>query len=275
MLGELKITYDIINENHDLSRYKVIILPDNVRVTPVLKPKLEAYIAAGGGIISSGHSGLNPEGEAFALEEWNMAYEGEDSWNSSYFRMLEDTNGEVPDMLCGIYKQGILLQTKEGAHAIADYWQPYFNRQWDGFLATFYTPPEKYAGRPAVARSGNIIQFCFPIFGAYIEYAANVHKYMIGYSLRQLLPEPLIKCEEIPTTARVTVTTKKNKRMIHIKLTHPESRGKYNVIEDVQTLADGIVYLRGRMPRASIWHQGKNLWFMILWMAIFAFPYRR
>jgi len=245
MLGELKMTYDIINEGHDLSRYKVIILPDNVRITPVLGSKLRAYVAAGGGVISSGHSGLNVEGTAFALDEWNMAYEGEDPWNSSYFRMLEDTGGEVPDMLCGIYSQGILLQTKEGAQEIAEYWQPYFNREWDGFHGKFYTPPDRYAGRPAVARSGNVIQFCFPVFGAYMQYAANVHKAMVAYSLGQLLSMPLLKCEGIPTTARVMVTAKENKRMVHVKLTHPEPRGKYNVIEDLQTLDGAIVQIRG------------------------------
>src|SRR5690606_34952236 len=34
MLGELKYTYDIINEQHDLNAYKVIIMPDHVTVTP-------------------------------------------------------------------------------------------------------------------------------------------------------------------------------------------------------------------------------------------------
>ncbi len=249
MLGELKMTYDIINENHDLSKYKVVILPDDVRISPVLGTKLKAYLADGGNVISSGHSGLNPEGTAFALDEWNLSYDGEDPWNSSYFRMLEDTDGEIPDMPCGIYKQGIRMGLKEGAREIAEYWQPYFNREWDGFHGKFYTPPDRYAGWPAVVRSGNVMQICFPIFGAYIEYAANVHKYLVGYSLKQLLPEPLIKCENIPTTARVTVTEKENKRMVHVKLTHPEPRGKYNVIEDMQTLVDGIVYLKGE--RAS------------------------
>ncbi|QNK58949.1 beta-galactosidase trimerization domain-containing protein [Paenibacillus sp. PAMC21692] len=245
MLGELKMTYDIINENHDLSAYKIIILPDDVRITSEFGQKLQSFIAMGGGIISSGHSGLNPEGTAFALGEWNMSYEGEDPWNSSYFRMLEDTLGEMPDMLCGIYSQGILLQAKEGAQEIAEYWQPYFNREWDGFHGSFYTPPDRYAGWQAVARSNNIIQFCFPVFGTYMEYAANAHKAMVAYSLRQLLPKPLLKCEGIPTTARVTVTEKEHKRIIHVKLTHPEPRGKYNVIEDLQTLNGAVVYLKG------------------------------
>lgn len=250
MLGELKLTYDIINERHDLAKYRVILLPDDVRVSPVLGPKLEAFLAAGGGVISSGHSGLNPEGTAFALADWNMVYEGEDPWNRSFFRMRKDTGGEVPDMPCGIYSQGILLRLMESAEEIAEYWQPYFNREWDGFHGSFYTPPDRYAGRPAVARSGNVFQFCFPVFGAYYEYAANVHKHMVGYCVKQLLPQPLLRCEGIPTTARVTVTAKDNMRMVHVKLTHPEPRGKYNVIEDLQTLDGGIVYLRGEFVSA-------------------------
>lgn len=245
MLGELKMTYDIVNESHDLTKYKVLVLPDDVRITPVLKPKLEAYLAQGGSVISSGYSGLNQEGTAFALDEWNLSYDGEDPWNNSYFRMLEDTSGEIPDMPCGIYKQGIRMGLKEGAREIAAYWQPYFNREWDGFHGKFYTPPDRYAGWPAAARTGNVVQICFAIFGAYYEYAANVHKYLVGHCLKQLLPEPVVKCEGIPTTARVTVTEKDNKRMVHVKLTHPEPRGKYNVIEDVQTLDGGVVYLKG------------------------------
>lgn len=118
-------------------------------------------------------------------------------------------------------------------------------RQWDGFHGTFYTPPDRKAGRPVLARSGNIFQFCFPIFGAYLEFAANAHKYMIRYCLKELLAKPLIQCEHIPTTARVTATMKDNMRMVHIKLTHPEPRGKYNVIEDRQTLHEGVIYIRG------------------------------
>src|SRR5690606_9314868 len=107
-------------------------------------------------------------------------------------------------MLCGIYHQAILLQAKEGAQAVADYYQPYFNRRWDGFHGSFYTPPDRYAGRPAVARAGNIFQCCFNIFTSYIEGATAAHKYLVQYCLQQLLPEPLLKCENIPSTARVT-----------------------------------------------------------------------
>ena len=258
MLGELKYTYDIIDERHDFSRYKVLILPDEIIINEELKTKLQRYIADGGGIISSGHSGLNEDKSTFALDEWKMNYDGEDTWNSSYFKMLKDTDGKVPDMLCGIYHQSILLQGKGDTEAIADYFQPYFNRHWDGFQGYFYTPPEKYAGRPAVVRAGNIFQICFAVFTSYIEGPTQAHKYLIDYCIQQLLPEPVIKCENIPSTARVTLTEKDSMKMIHVKISHPEPRGKLNIIEDHQTLTDAVVYLKTDNVNAVYLAPGKE-----------------
>src|SRR5690606_20727210 len=110
---------------------------DKVTVDPDLRLKLEMYLVRGGCIISSGHSGLTPEATSFALDEWNMLYEGEDTWNSSYFKMVTNTEGEIPDRLWGIRNQAILLQIKDGSSAVADYYQPYFNREWDGFHGKF------------------------------------------------------------------------------------------------------------------------------------------
>jgi len=246
ILGELKYTYDLLDERMDLSPYNVIILPDEVTVSPMLQEKLEKHLAAGKGIISSGDGGLNTEKTKFALDAWNLDYDGPDPWNASYFKMLEDTGEEVSDMTCAVYKQGILMQLKDGAQMVADYIQPYFNRHWDGFHGYFYTPPEKSSGRPALARSGNVFQFSFKIFSAYNEYALVNHKNMVKYCLSQLLEKPLIKVENIPSTSRVTVTEKANMRMIHVKTTHPEKRGKYTIIEDSQILTKAVVYVKGQ-----------------------------
>lgn len=243
ILGELKYTYDILDERMDLSPYKVVILPDELTVSEVLQAKLEQHLAEGKGIIGSGYAGLNPEKSKFALEAWNMEYEGPDPWNKSYFKMLEEYAG-IPDMPLAVYNQGIQMQLKDGAIAVADYVQPYFNRHWDGFHGYFYAPSDKSAGRPALARSGNIFQFCFNIFSAYNEFGMAAHKNVVKYCLEQLLPDPLIKYENMPSTARVTVTAKDRMRMIHIKTTHPEPRGKYNIVEDWQTLTDAAVWLK-------------------------------
>jgi len=134
--------------------------------------------------------------------------------------------------------------------AIAAYYQPYFNREWDGFHGPFYTPPDRYAGWPAVLRSGNIFQVCFQLFTGYGEYAMPEHKYIVKYCLEQLIADPVIKCESIPSTARVTVTAKDGMEMIHIKTTYPELRIKYNVIEEHAVLHGGVVSIRGEAAKA-------------------------
>jgi len=249
MMGELKYTFDIVDERANIEKYRIIILPDVIPVTELLKGKLEAHLAKGGGIISSGSSGLNPEKTAFAMDSWNMSYDGPDPWNASYFSMLEGDRELLPDRLCAIYNQGIQMSGKPGSQPVADYYQPYFNRTWDGFHGTFYTPPEKAAGWPAVLRSDNIFQICFQLFTGYSDYAMPEHKYLLKHCLEQLLPEPIIKYAHIPSTARVSVTTKDGHEIIHVKVTYPELRGKYNVIEEHGVLHGGVVYIRGEQAK--------------------------
>jgi len=260
ILGELKYTYDLLDESMDLTPYRVIILPDEMTVSPVLQAKLEKHLKEGKGVISSGYGGLNPEKTEFALQAWNLDYEGPDPWTSPYFKMLENTAGDIPDMICAAYKPGIMMQLKDGAHILAEYIQPYFNRHWDGFHGYFYTPPEKSNGRPALARSGNIFQFSAKIFTAYNQFAMAIHKNMVKYCLQQLLPDPLIKYEHLSSSARVTVTRKGSERMIHIKTTHPEPRGKYNVVEDSQVVTGAVVSFKSsNVKRVYIAPVGEEL----------------
>jgi len=249
MLGELKCTYDIRDENADLSGYKVIILPDFIVVSPSLQQKLTAHLASGGGIISSGHSGLNEARTAFAMDDWNMDYEGADPWNISYFKMHETTERLNDRRLYAIYNHGIKMKGREGSQDIAAYYQPYFNKEWDGFHSKFYTPPDKDAGWPAVLRSQRIFQISFLLFTGYSDYAMPEHKYLLQHCLQQLLPEPAIRYEQLPSTSRVMLTSKDQMEIVHIKVTYPELRGKYNVIEEHAEVSGGIIYVRGEGVR--------------------------
>ncbi|MDF2722554.1 MAG: hypothetical protein K0Q59_2229 [Paenibacillus sp.] len=245
MLGELKHAYNIVDEGGDFNGYKVIILPDEVTVTPVLKTKLEQHLASGGGIISSGFSGLNPERTDFAIEAWNMELIALDPRNKSYFKVVEPIERFDPDFTYAAYRQGIQLKGKEGAKELAIDVNAYSNKHWDGFHGYFYTPPAGPTGQPAILRSGSIFQFGFQLFLGYSETAYPEYKYLLDYALKQLIADPLIRCEAIPSTARVTVTYKDNLDIVHVKTTYPELRGKYNVIEEHNVLHGGIVSVRG------------------------------
>lgn len=250
MLGELKYTYDIIDERMDFSKYKLLILPDDITITSVLQQKLEAHLASGKGIVSSAYSGLNPEKTEFAMKQWQLAYDGKDTSNASYFRMREQTGARELETTCAMYGAGIIMQLKEGAQSVADYVQPYFNRSWDGFHGRFYTPPEKETGNPAVARCGQIFHICFPVFASYNRHAYPAHKYLVKHCIDQLLADPVVTCEKVPSTGRVTVTEKDNMRMVHVKLTYPEQRGSYQVIEERPVLHNAVIRLKAEQVSA-------------------------
>lgn len=245
MLGELKYGFNIVEERGDFSSYSVIILPDEVTVTPLLKEKLERHLAAGGSVISTGFSGLNPERTQFALKQWNMEYVGPDPRNASYFNMIEPSEQFDPEFPYAVYKQGIQLRGNPGTVRLAADVDAYSNKMWDGFHGYYYTPPATASGLDAAVQSGRIVQIGFRLFGGYGENAYPEYKYLLRHCLEKLLPDPLIKYEGIPSTARITVTRKDGSDIVHVKATYPELRGKYNVIEEHNRLHDGIVYVKG------------------------------
>lgn len=250
MLGELKYAFNIVEERGDFSGYKVIVLPDEITVTPVLKQKLEQHLAKGGGIVSTGFSGLNADRSGFAIDDWNMDFIGTDPRNKSYFKMVEQADRFDPDFTYAAYRQGILLKGKPGTVDIAVDYDAYSNKHWDGFHGYFYTPPAQASGLPAVVRSGPIYQIAFQLFLGYGECAFPEYKYLLDHCLKQLLSDPIIRCESIPSTARVTVTHKDGMDIVHVKTTYPELRGKYNVIEEHNTLHGGIVAIRGEQVKS-------------------------
>lgn len=245
LLGELKQAFDIVEERGDFSPYSVIILPDEVSVTPLLEQKLKRHLAGGGGIISTGFSGLDAGRTKFALDEWNMEFAGVDTRNATYFQMLESSPRFDPEFTYAVYKQGIRLREKAGSVAIAADCDAYSDKHWDGFHGFFYTPPARVSGLPAALRSGRIFQIGFRLFLGYGEKAFPAYKHLLQHCLSQLLPEPLVRCEGIPSTARVTVTRKERMDILHVKTTYPELRGKYNVIEEHNVLHGGVVSIRG------------------------------
>ncbi|HCS73369.1 MAG TPA: hypothetical protein DIW17_05785, partial [Clostridiales bacterium] len=253
MLGELKYSYDILSEDMDLSKYKVLILPDNMKVTPVLKKKLEKHLSENKGILSTGEGGLNPEKTGFAMEQWKFKYEGLDQSNSSYFRMRKDNCDDIGNMRWAMYSHGILMSSTEESETIAEYIKPYFNRHWDGFHGYYYTPPEKATGQAAISRSGNVHHICFKVFDAYYNTAMISHKGIVKYCLERLLKEPVLKCKSIPSTARLTLTEKEKTVQLHVKATFPEVRGKMNIIEEHQVIPSGAeVSVKGNYKNAYL-----------------------
>lgn len=237
MLQELKYDFDVINENLDFAPYKLIIVPDEIYLSEHLEKKLEAFVESGGKVLSSGWAGVRDG--AFPMPAWQfIQVDGKEETEDSYYTLPED------EMVRSMYAGGILMHAEDGQ---GQHIPPYFERGWNGEHYNAYLPPEKPSGHCVVAQRGNVCHISFQIFRAYFMKAAVFHKKLVASILEELLPNPQVKCRNIPSTARVTLTGAEDYNLLHIKTSYPEKRGdKMCIIEEHVVLPAGReVYVRG------------------------------
>ena len=275
MLGELQLGFNILHQDMDLAGYRLIILPEGMLVDDALKAKLQAHLDKGGKILSAGTGGLKgktgwvpiadrfcakdiPAPEAgeggFALDAYGgIEYLGADGSNTSYFNFINLPEGSA-EMPWSMYGESILMKAKDDADVRAEYVKPYFNHHWDGKHYYFYAPPEKKTGHTAAAVCGPVAHICFNIFTAYDDAAMREHKLLVKQRIDELLPDPLVKVVSgIPSTARVTLTGTDDYSLLHVKVTFPEPRGKFDIVEEHVTLKKGaVVKVRGEYERVCL-----------------------
>ncbi|MBQ6823657.1 MAG: hypothetical protein IJP27_03300 [Clostridia bacterium] len=216
MLSELKICYDVVTEEADLSGYRMVILPDEITVTETLAKKLADYQ---GFLLSSGES--IAEGGAW---DYIDHFERDKATDGFYRR-----NGEVFGQCC----PGVRMTSD---YATVPYIESYFDRHFDGKLGYLYIPPKGENGCAAVAQKGNRVHICFKIFKAYMQLGASFHKELI----KSLLPSAMIG-GELPSSARATLMECGEGRLLQIKADHPIFWGGRGIIQEHTDLPAGRV----------------------------------
>ena len=234
MLGELHLGFDFINETMDFSKYRLLILPDKLRMGSVLAAKVDAFLKNGGSVLSAGLGGLDVNELRFALPQWKFEVTGEKSAPVFYFQHVGD---EFP---CSMYSEtGVEMQAPDADCIYANAVSAHFARKWDGFHGHYYTPPSSEQKGVAAARYGNVCHISFGIFEAYYEAGYTVHRDLVKRCIDDLLSTPNLICKGIPTTARVTLTKNEAYTLLHVKVTYPEHRGMSDVIDSHNYLPSG------------------------------------
>lgn len=246
ILMESKYQFDVCDGEAELTGYQVIVLPDHVLLDAALKDKVRAHLARGGVVISSADAGLDESLSAFALDEWGLTYEGPEPYDPTFLWAGPGVDAGVPRMPIAIYERGVAMRAKDGTSALARLFRPYFNKgSWDWRHENMYMPPESDSGRPALAQSGGVYHFSFPVFKGYYDHAVVAYKTLVRNCIERAHPRPLLKTQNLPSFGQVTLTQRATRRMVHIIAYVPELRGKrVQMIEEPITVGNvGVALL--------------------------------
>lgn len=253
MFSELKLSFDIVNGDMDLSRFKLIALPDEMLVDSELAHKLKTLAQNGVKILSAGYGGLKPDKSGFALNEYAVDYLGDGASPDDYFAFERSPDG-LADMRWSTYAPGIVMRARDHKDIRARRVTPYFERHYDGLHGYCYIPPKGETDTASAIVAGGIARISFKVFKAYIESASLSHKMLVKQLIDELLPEPLLRpVSGLPSTSRAALTGKGDYALLHIKTTFPEPRGKLGVIEEHVALPEGArIAVRGEYAQALL-----------------------
>ncbi|MBO4303410.1 MAG: hypothetical protein J6A21_02375 [Lentisphaeria bacterium] len=255
MLTELKQQFDILSDLLPFRReYKLLILPDETRMTPALKERIQNHLEKGGKIISSMYSGLDvrsdgkfvPGMEApevphytenqnasqppeFASEVQEVLPADKNDrfvfpqWGVSYAGLspwdpLFITSKKIasfPDMPITEIARSSLVEPEGDTEVLAEYTLPFFNRQSRAVRHFQYLPPRDNSGKAAMTISKQVAHIAFPVFSAYFDSARLQYRTMVAEALQRFLPDPIVKAPNALSFVKIFVTSQQEKgRMI-------------------------------------------------------------
>jgi len=267
ILLESHFLFGLIDRTMDFSRFKALILPDEIRVDVELKAKLDAYLAQGGKLVLSGESGLWKDREEFAFDlgaEWS----GPSEWSPDYILPRDGLRADFLNRPHVMYERSQRIKVTAGS-SLGNVYDPYFNRTFEHFCSHQHTPNRlEPSGFDCGVRHGAILYFAHPVFRHYRSLGAVGYREFVVRALREFLGESLTVETNLPSTARLTLTeqTDSNRFVLHVLYAPTISRGgrlnlsggnlsrgaSIEVIEDLPFLHDVEVRLRLGRPAGEV-----------------------
>ena len=246
---ELHQPIDFVDWEDELTDYRLLVLPDHLRLNEAQAEKLQRYIESGRHCLITGGSGLDGQGCQMLHFGVDMAETAE--FAPRYLRYESDRFPDIEPMDYVYYDPGQRAALAAEGEIIAQVVDPYFNRSYDRFCSHRQTPPDRSSGEPGIVRVGGIVYCSQPIFSEYARYGNRLCKDTVQALLdKYLLPEPLVRTD-LPNYVEVSVRSRGDGLMVHVLnyIIQRKSR-ETDTIEESVPLYDRSIRIRSdRVPR--------------------------
>jgi len=270
-LLESHFLFDVVDRYADFEEYKLLILPDVIRLDEDLAKSIESYWKAGGSLLLTGASGLAHDAERFAIDI-GAEYAGVSPYNPDYVFPVPELRPEFVNSPFVMYASSHRVRATSG-RSLGQVFDSYFNRTAKHFCSHQHAParPEP-SGFDAAVESGRLIYLAHPVFSIYQAKGAITTKRYIARAIDMLLGnEPTVKTN-LPSFGRITVTRQvaQSRDIIHLLCAAPINRGVFDggpieVVEDLVIVPDVEVRFRPSRPigRVTLEPQGSELTFTV------------
>ncbi len=237
---EGKYLFDSVDFSTDLSKYKVLVLPDNIKSNPTVDAKIRDFCACGGKILASGKSLLADSGE-FTVD-LGAKWLGDGEYSPCY---------AVPgDEIESLGKTGYVVYTRaeliesEGAE-LAHIEKPYFNRTWEHFCSHRHTPNSGEYYSAAITEGACGIYIAWNVFEDYATMGSLSSKRFVTFALDRLLGKEKTLITDLPAQGVVTLMKQGERLVNHLLYASPVKRGDgIEIIEDIVPIYNCNVSVR-------------------------------
>ena len=228
MLDELKLQFDVLLADGEKpwDQYKLLILPEQVKITDLLAERIRKHISGGGAFFACGANAA----EVFA-SEFGIKYLGDSGLDPVYFKLHETFSEGLDDMFFSVYSKAAkaeCVSAKSDSRIV----KPYYNLQWNGLYPIFYAPPQEETGMPFLTVNGNCVWCAGDLFTGYAQRGALHLRTIVRNVIYSLVEKPLIIPGKLPACVRMSVTEQPGRLNVNLIAYAPEKRVNVTVVED-------------------------------------------
>jgi hypothetical protein len=205
LLTESRVQFDIVDPAAEWERYAMVLLPDELAVDEPLASRLSAFIGRGGAVVVTHKAGLVAGTDTTWLKPYGLQYAGMSPFKPAYLVSQADLTGDIPPYEYALYEGASQWRAEAPATVLALLGEPLFQRSPQHYTSHSQTPFDHTTSYAALARSGRLGLFAFPLGQSYFNQGYWIYRQAFQKMLSQLLPAPLIQ-SDAPMSTELALT---------------------------------------------------------------------
>jgi hypothetical protein len=208
LLLESHLQFDIVEPDAEWERYGLLLLADDLEVDPSVGRRLHAFLDKGRSVIVGPGSGLSGGKPSSWLERYGLRPEGMSPFKPAYMIPQGDLARGIPPYEYALYEGASQWRAGPPAEVLARLGEPLFQRSPEHYTSHAQTPFARKTDFAAIARSGRLVLFAFPLGTSYFNRGYWVYRHCFQRVVEALLPRPLVQTDA-PMSSEVTLLHQK------------------------------------------------------------------